>query len=155
MKKIVFSLLSFLFAVLAVAQPPQIQAEKGMYFGQSSFKAKKAKSVESVKAGLTAEEKEVKIKAKVVEVCKAEGCWLKLESAQGPVLVRMKDHGFLVPVSLVGKEVVIQGTAKIQETSVDMLRHYAEDAGKSKEEIASIMEPKKDMVVQATGVLVQ
>ena len=35
-----------------------------------------------------------------------------------------------------------------------MLKHYAEDAGKSKEEIATIKEPKKEIVLQAKGILV-
>ena len=35
-----------------------------------------------------------------------------------------------------------------------MLKHYAEDAGKSKEEIAAITEPKKEITMQAKGILV-
>jgi cyanophycinase-like exopeptidase len=59
-----------------------------------------------------------------------------------------------VPLALNGKNIVIQGTAEEKITSVEMLRHYAEDAGKSKEEIAAIKEPKKEIVVQAKGILV-
>jgi hypothetical protein len=35
-----------------------------------------------------------------------------------------------------------------------MQKHYAEDAGKSKEEIEAIKEPKKEIVLQAKGILV-
>jgi len=42
----------------------------------------------------------------------------------------------------------------MKETSVEMLRHYAEDAGKSKEEIAAIKTPKTEIVMQAKGILV-
>ena len=35
-----------------------------------------------------------------------------------------------------------------------MQKHYAEDAGKNKEEIDAIKEPKKEIVMQATGILV-
>jgi hypothetical protein len=87
-------------------------------------------------------------------VCTKEGCWLKLETAQGKMMVKMKDHAFLVPVDINGKEVIVDGTAKMKVTSVKELQHYAEDAGKTKEEIAAIKEPKKEIVVNAKGILV-
>jgi cyanophycinase-like exopeptidase len=70
------------------------------------------------------------------------------------MMVKMKDHKFLVPVSLNGKEVVIAGVAEQKVTTVEQLRHYAEDAGKSKAEIEAIKAPKKEIVVQAKGLLV-
>ena len=91
------------------------------------------------------EPKEIKVRGKVIEVCKAEGCWLRMETASGTMMVRMKDHSFFVPVSMTGKTIVADGTATVKETSVELLRHYAEDSGKSKEEIAAIKEPKKKL----------
>ena len=44
--------------------------------------------------------------------------------------------------------------AEEKETSVEQLKHYAEDANKTKEEIAAIKEPKKEIIVEAKGVLV-
>jgi hypothetical protein len=66
----------------------------------------------------------------------------------------MKDHAFLVPLIMNGKTIVAQGLATFKETSVDMLKHYAEDAGKTKEEIAKITEPKKEISMLANGILV-
>ncbi len=68
--------------------------------------------------------------------------------------VRMKDHSFFVPLELSGKTVVIDGIAEEKLTSVDELRDVAQDGGKSKTEIAKITQPKKEIVVQAKGVLV-
>ncbi len=99
-------------------------------------------------------ETEVKVKGKVIEVCTQMGCWLKMETPNGKVMVKMKDHAFFVPVDLNGKEIVVDGTVKMTVTPVSELKHYAEDAGKTKEEIASIKEPKKEIVVNAKGVLV-
>ena len=59
-----------------------------------------------------------------------------------------------MPLNIVGKDVVLQGEAKKTITSVEMLKHYAEDAGKSKEEIEKITEPKTEIEFIATGVLV-
>jgi hypothetical protein len=66
----------------------------------------------------------------------------------------MKDHSFTVPLALNGKTIVADGIAEIKVTTVEMQKHYAEDAGKSKEEIDAIKEPKKEIVMQAKGILV-
>lgn len=95
------------------------------------------------------------VKGKVVEVCKAMGCWAKLERTDGStVMLKVKDHEFAMPLDIVGKTVVAEGTAEIKETSVSMQKHYAEDAGKSKEEIEKIKEPKKEIVMSIKGVKV-
>ncbi|MFT4022287.1 MAG: DUF4920 domain-containing protein [Flavihumibacter sp.] len=83
------------------------------------------------------------------------GCWMKLETGQGePIMVKFKDYGFFMPKDIGGKEVVLDGEATVTETPVKQLKHYAKDAGKSKEEIAKIKSPKKETVFVANGVLV-
>ncbi len=73
-----------------------------------------------------------------------------------PMKVRFRDYGFFVPKQgLEGKQVVMQGRAKKDVTSVAMLQHYAEDAGKSKEEIATITEPEMSWTFEADGVLIK
>lgn len=155
MKKF-FSLIIVLFFSYAInAQPPNVPAEKGATFGKE-VKANNAMTVGQLlkqvreKDGPIA----VKVSGKVSDVCKMEGCWLKLESPDGNIMVKMKDHAFLVPTAINGKQVVIEGTAEQKITSVEMLKHYAEDAGKTQEEIAKITEPKKEVIINADGVLV-
>ena len=155
MKKIFLLIPVLVFSLLVNAQPPEGAADKGMNFGISTTEKGAVSANELASLLDTKEPKEVKVKGKVVEVCKAEGCWLRMETANGgTMMIRMKDHKFFVPVSMQGKTIVADGTATLKETSVDMLRHYAEDAGKSKEEIAAIKEPKKEIVLQAKGILV-
>jgi hypothetical protein len=48
---------------------------------------------------------------------------------------------------------VVEGIAFIEEMSVDEQRHYAEDAGKNKEEVMDITEPKRTLSVVSNGVL--
>lgn len=98
---------------------------------------------------------EGKVQGKVVEVCQAMGCWAKLQKTDGStVMIKVKDHEFAMPKDIVGKTIVAEGEAEVKETSVSMLKHYAEDAGKSKEEIAKIKEPKKEMTMTIKGVKV-
>ena len=154
MKKIFLLIPILVFAFTVSAQPPEGPANKGMTFGVATTE-KGAVSASELSSLLSDKEpKEIKVKGKVTEVCKAEGCWLRMQTAEGTTMIRMKDHKFFVPVSMQGKTIVAEGTATLKESSVDMLRHYAEDAGKSKEEIAAIKEPKKEVVLQAKGILV-
>ena len=154
MKKIFLLIPVLLLAFTLMAQPPKGPAEKGMTFGKKTT-AEAAITASELPAKLTgADAVEVKVTGKVTEVCKAEGCWLRMETANGSMLIKMKDHAFLVPLSMNGKTIVVDGVATLKETSVEMLRHYAEDAGKSKAEIEAIKEPKKEITMQAKGILV-
>jgi hypothetical protein len=77
-----------------------------------------------------------------------------MKNGNSNIMVRMKDHKWFVPTALHGKTIVLQGFAEIKETSVAQLKHYAEDAGKTQAEIDAIKEPKKEVLVNATGILV-
>lgn len=95
-----------------------------------------------------------KLTAKVNSVCQVKGCWMKLDLGNNQeVMVRFKDYGFFMPMNIAGKEVVVDGVAFINEMSVEELKHYAEDAGKTEEEIAAITEPKQTYSFLANGVL--
>lgn len=154
MKKLFLIIAVTLTGITLMAQPPEGPADKGMTFGVATTEKDAVNASELPSLLDPKEPKEVKVKGMVVEVCKAEGCWLRMETTGGTIMVRMKNHSFFVPVSLNGKTIIADGTATVKETSVDMLRHYAEDAGKSKEEIDAIKEPKKEIVLQAKGILV-
>ena len=96
-----------------------------------------------------------KIIAEVHEVCQAKGCWMRLNlDDENEVMVKFKDYGFFVPKDITGKKVIINGQAFVEEVSIDEQRHYAEDSGKSAEEIASITVPKRTYSFEADGVLV-
>ncbi|WKV12363.1 DUF4920 domain-containing protein [Marivirga harenae] len=93
------------------------------------------------------------VEAKVTEVCQAKGCWMKVDLPNGESMrVTFKDYGFFMPKDLAGKSVKMVGTAKKEETDVETLKHFAEDGGKSEEEIAEITEPRMDYKFVASGV---
>ena len=154
MKKLLFSFL-ILFAVAANAQDKEITpAAKGVNYGVTITPGGET-DVNELKSKLVNDKFEGKIVGKVVEVCKAEGCWIKLERNDGTtMMVRAKDHSFVMPTNLEGKKVIIDGSATIKEVTEEMRKHYAEDAGKSKKEIAKIKGSEKDVQFSAKGVLV-
>lgn len=99
---------------------------------------------------------EVKFKSTVNDVCKSKGCWMKLENGeQEDVMVKFEDYGFFMPKDIENKEVIVSGKAYVTEIPVDEQRHYAEDAGKTEEEIAAITEPKRTLSFMANGVLIK
>lgn len=154
MKKLLFLFTIVMSSISLMAQPPKGPAKKGMTFGikTTAEGAVAANELTNVMGEKTTAD--VKVKGTVTEVCKAEGCWIRMQTASGTMLIKMKDHSFTVPLALNGKTIVADGTAELKETSVEMLKHYAEDAGKSKAEIEAITVPKKEIVLQAKGILV-
>ncbi|RZP04325.1 MAG: DUF4920 domain-containing protein [Flavobacteriales bacterium] len=95
----------------------------------------------------------MKFSATVNEVCQVKGCWMLLDIGAEEAMVKFKDYGFFMPKNIVNKEVIVNGKAFVSEISVDEQRHYAEDAGKSDDEIAKIIEVKKTLSLEADGVL--
>ena len=154
MKKLLSLIVVMSFGLLVMAQSPKGPANKGMTFGESTT-ADGAISISNLTSTVTSEkETAVKVKGTVTDVCTMEGCWIKVQSPDGKMMVKMKDHAFVVPLDLNGKEVIINGSASMKVTSVKELQHYAEDAGKSKEEIAKITKAKKEIILNAKGILV-
>lgn len=98
-----------------------------------------------------------KLTGTVVEVCQMKGCWMTIASATDslePLFINFKDYAFAMPKDLSGKKVAMDGYAYFEETSVEDLKHYAEDAKKSKEEIDAITSPKMELKYEANGVVV-
>lgn len=99
---------------------------------------------------------QTKFVARVKEVCKSKGCWMKLELADGEeAMVRFKDYGFFMPMDIEGKEVVVSGLAFVELMSVEDQKHYAEDGGATADELKKIVAPKKTYGFEANGVLLK
>lgn len=88
-------------------------------------------------------------------VCQSEGCWFTLMMpGKDQVLVKTKDHAFFLPKDIIGKKLLVEGTAMEKLTPVSELRHYAMDAGKTEAEIKAISQPKREYSVVASSVRV-
>ena len=148
--------LSLISASLTLnAQETIKPAEKGVVYGEAISTNGNAISVNELQAKLQNNVFEGKVTGKVKEVCKAMGCWIKLEKQDGSTLmVKSKDHQFFMPENLVGKTVVIEGAADVQEVSEAKRKHYAKDAGKSEKEIKKIKGTEKEIHFVASGVQV-
>lgn len=110
-----------------------------------------AQKFKSLKAGDTLD---LKFSSEVKEVCQKKGCWMKLNMGEEVAMVRFKDYGFFMPKDITGQEIIVAGKAYVEEMSVEDQKHYAEDGGKTPEEIAAITEPKRTLAFEADGVLI-
>jgi hypothetical protein len=141
--------------ILAIGFNAHAKGKKNANTFGKAVKVKKAVSVTELVSKVTETKIDAVVKGTVQEVCKAEGCWLKMEDGKGgTIFVKMKNHEFTVPKDIDGKTVIVQGLAAKSITSVEMLKHLAEDAGKTKEQIEAIKEPKVEIKIEATGVVV-
>lgn len=100
---------------------------------------------------------DVVLEANVKSVCKKKGCWMNLVDTKNPsddeaFFVKFVDYGFFMPLDSEGYRVLVKGQAYKEVTTVDELRHYAEDEGKSPEEIAKITEPAEELKILSSGV---
>ncbi len=141
--------------ILLVFGAVQGNAQKAEYFGKKINKDGAITTEEFQKQIQGKDSLLVKIEAPINEACQKKGCWMNVDLGGGKeMMVRFKDYGFFVPKDCNGKTAVMNGIAYKEVVSVEMLRHYAEDAGKSKEEIMKITQPETRLSFEADGVII-
>lgn len=153
MKKIAFLFIALsLFVGTSTAQ----KSKKGTInsYGET-FVSENVLTVEQLQGKMETETRFACVfEGNIVQTCQKAGCWMVVSMPAGNgMTVFMKDHAFAVPLEKCeGKKTFVKGEAYFKELSVAYLQHLAEDAGKSKEEIAKIVEPQKQLVFNASGV---
>ena len=162
MKKIIYAAFLLLALVsckkneeVKVEQKPVSYAEFGDKINDQGAISKE-ELFEKYKAMKETDTLEVKVASKIVDVCQKKGCWMNLElDKNSNAFVKFKDYGFFMPLNAAGSEVVVNGKAFLELTSVDDLKEYAKDAGKSQAAIDSIVSPERNYSFLADGVLIK
>ena len=96
------------------------------------------------------------LSGEIINVCPKKGCWMNLKVDEDTIFVKFKDYAFFVPKSGVeSKLAFISGNISKDTISVERLRHYAEDAGKSLDEIEKIVKPEFKLSFLADGVAIK
>ncbi|MBD0401627.1 DUF4920 domain-containing protein [Flammeovirga sp. EKP202] len=136
----------------------QIGQNKDLAFYGDTFEIENVSPSTELKSKLDLNDTvNIQLEGEITGVCQTKGCWLTLPMDQdgAEVFVKFKDYKFFVPMDATGKKAVINGIAKKEIISVAELKHYAEDAGKSEEEIAKIKSPKTKYMFMAEGVAIE
>jgi len=163
MKKLIIAI--FVFATIVACKKEEtkviaeVAPEKFQSFGDSITvdgaitKEELFEKFETLKEGDTVD---VKFRSEIKDVCQKKGCWMNMDlSNDKNTFVRFKDYGFFMPLNAAGSEAIVNGKAFISIESVDELKHYAKDAGKSQAAIDSITEPKVSYSFLSNGVLIK
>ena len=153
MKRYTLFLAAMVMALIVHAQKIP-SAQKGVSYGKPFTLETAVIAINDVEAKMKEQKLSGQITGKVVEVCQVKGCWIKIDKGNGETMLAKTGDEFFMPKDIVGKTVALNAEASVKERSVKELKHYAEDAGKSKEEIEKIKEPKKELVLKLKGVMV-
>ena len=144
----IITIVFYLFSNISFSQSIDKYGEEFNYEKTENYELNKKSLLNNLSS-------KIKIKGEILSTCPMKGCWMKLSVAQDTMLVRFKDYGFFVPkTGAEGKLAVINGQIFIDTLSVPQLKHYAEDAGKSKEEISKITNPEITISFLAEGVVI-
>lgn len=148
--------LFLLVALISCSSAKNMDAGSFVEFGTFKVENSKAMPVSSMLTDFSVNGNKraaYTIVADIEEVCSKAGCWINIEKTKNETLmVRFKDH-FTIPVDTkLGTKAFLHGELYADTVSVDLLRHFAEDAGKTQEEIAKITTPKITTSFEADGI---
>lgn len=161
MKNVIIRVLSVVLFLSCNEKKTNVTASENAYesFGdsisnQSAISSKEMKAkFENMKVGDTID---VTFESTIKKVCKKKGCWMILDLTDNKeAFVKFKDYAFFVPKNADNEKVVLSGKAFVGQESIEELKHYAKDAGKSQAAIDSIIAPKTTYSVMANGVLIK
>jgi hypothetical protein len=133
------------------------EVKLGKNYGPVTVDVKDAVEVDGIRLGsTTSDTSEFTFQGTITEVCAKAGCWVSVDKGDGETfMVRFKDH-FTIPTDTKpGTVAYFHGIAFNDSIPVNLLQHFAEDAGKSPEEIAKITEPKLELGFTADGIVLK
>ena len=66
---------------------------------------------------------------------------MTLQGSEKTFRVKFYDYSYFVPMSLVGKKVLVEGQIIRKKLSISEAKHYLEDEGASKESVQAVKTP--------------
>lgn len=100
--------------------------------GTMSGTAKKVSLAKILKSPQKYADKNVLVSGVIVRSCKMEGCWLELSPTANAksIRIKMKDHGFFVPLNAAGLNAKAEGIFKVKTISKEEVDHLIDDGAK-------------------------
>ena len=131
--------------------------EETQRYGDSTFTEDGVLSMEDFKTQMAGKDSmELKLSGTIEECCQKKGCWMTMDMGDGNTMrVTFKDYGFFMPKNSAGMTAVLKGWAKVDTLSVELQKHYLEDAEAPQEEIDAITEPLPEWSFVADGVILK
>jgi hypothetical protein len=153
--KFFFSLVAVLFFALSSCKNSQITFK---HYGPVAVDSTQALSLDVMLATFQANPKKdvFTFVAPLVGVCQSAGCWVNVQPSNGELIrVRFKDHFLIPPVTEINSAAYFHGKAYYDTLSVELQKHFLEDAKAPQSEIDKITDPKIELNFEADGVWVK
>lgn len=149
--------LVFLFLIVSLSGCYKLLEKKPQHFGEYGQPIDIMNTLAIEKLAEFQDGAKIQLTTTIEKTCAMKGCWMEVKDGKGGIMrVTFKDYGFFVPTEGVeGKETIIEGILEKRTYTVEELQHFAEDAGKSPEEIALITEPREEFSFVADGVVIK
>jgi hypothetical protein len=108
------------------------------FFGNNEFELTEWSSVDEMyNAVVETGTFEGLVKAEISEVCKKAGCWITVVKEDGTtVRVIFRDHFGIPTDTPSGYEVIMNGVGQVDTTSVELQKHFLDDAKEAGEEVS-------------------
>ncbi len=99
--------------------------------GMMSSKASKVSLAKILKTPAKYSGKTVAVEGVIVRSCKMEGCWMELApTATGKsIRIKMKDHGFFIPLNAAGLNAKAEGVFTVKTLSKEEVDHLMNEDG--------------------------
>jgi hypothetical protein len=136
---------------LGLAKPIVMEKDREVYGAQVTMKDE-VKLADVLKDPKAFDGKKIKLAAQITGVCQKKGCWMNIKSGEQAAMVKFKDYQFFVPLDVEGRYTTIEAVPQVKVVTEAMRRHYAQDAGKSKEEIEKIKGDETQVIFMAEAV---
>lgn len=92
--------------------------------------------------------KVVVVEGDVTEVCQNMGCWTMISDGKNEIRA-MTLHKFFLPKDLKNVKAIVQGEFEVKEITEEQAKHFAEESGKSTENIKG---PQKLYRIKSAGI---
>jgi hypothetical protein len=108
------------------------------FFGNNEFEMTEWSSVDEMYAAVMETGTfEGLVKAEISEVCKKAGCWITVLKDDGStVRVIFRDHFGIPTDTPAGYEVIMNGVGQVDTTSIELQKHFLDDAKEAGEEVS-------------------
>ena len=136
---------------LGLAKPIVMEKDREVYGSEVTMKDS-VTIADVIKDPKAFEGKKVKLTAEIAGVCQKKGCWMTVKNGEKTEMVKFKDYKFFVPLDVEGRFATVEAVPQVKVVTEAMRRHYAEDAGKSKEEIMKITGDETQVIFMAEAV---
>jgi hypothetical protein len=136
---------------LGEAKPLVMEKDREVYGAELQLK-ETTKLEDIVKNPKEYAGRKLRVSGVIEGVCQKRGCWMNIKDGDAHTKVTFTGYGFFVPFDVAGRNVIVECTAIEKDIPEAMRRHYAQDAGKSKEEIEKIKGSEKGVMLTADAV---